>query len=200
MKCLLAQKLGMTQVYDTAGELIPVTVVSVAPNVVTYVRTKDKDGYEGVQVGTGTRRKLSKAVASHVGDLGSFRWLREFRMPAAETKRGDKTDVGLFSEGDTVQVTSTSKGKGFAGVVKRHGFKGGPASHGHPHNLRAPGSIGCRFPQHTHKGKRMAGRMGGGSITVKNLKIVKIDGENQLIAIGGAVPGSRGTLVQIVGR
>ena len=190
----------MSQVYDAEGNVTPITVVSVMPNVITHIRTKDKDGYEAVQLGVGKKKKNANATAQQTKDLGSFRWLREFRMPADGSKRGDIKDAATFAEGDMVQVTGTGKGKGFQGVVKRHGFKGGPASHGHPHNLRAPGSIGCRFPQHVHKGKRMAGRMGSGTVTVKNLQIIKIDTENKLIAVKGAIPGFRGTLVRIVGK
>lgn len=200
VKFLLAQKLGMSQMYNAAGNVTPVTVLSVAPATVTQVRTKDTDGYEAVQLGVGSKKKLTKPLAGHVKDLGNFRWLREFRIPAGEQKRGDTFDASVFTEGDVVHVTATSKGKGFQGVVKRHGFKGGPASHGHPHNHRAPGSIGCRFPQHVHKGKRMAGRMGTDTVTIKNLRVVKIDTENRLLALKGAVPGARGTLVKIIGK
>lgn len=200
MKCILAQKVSMSQIYTDAGVITPVTVVSVMPNVVVSLRTKDKDGYEAVQMGTGIKKKLSKPVAGHFKELGKFRWAREFRIQPGELKRGDVIDASVFAEGDVVDVTATSKGKGFAGVVKRHHFKGGPASHGHPHNHRAPGSIGCRFPQHVHKGKRMAGHMGFQNVTVKNLKVVKIDKEHGLLAITGAIPGSRGTMVKIVGR
>lgn len=193
----------MTQMYDAKGAITPVTVVSVLPNVVTQVRTKDTDGYVAVQMGMGAKKKLSKALEGHLKGLGKLRWVREFRMEGdalKEIQRGDKIDASIFTEGDTVHVTATSKGKGFAGVVKRHHFRGGPASHGHPHNHRAPGSIGCRFPQHTHKGKRMAGHMGVDTVTVQNLRIAKIDTENQLLAITGAIPGARGTLVKIVGK
>lgn len=199
-KFILAQKLGMSQVYDAAGSVTPVTVLSVTQNVVTQVRTKERDTYEAVQIGAGSRKKRSKPMAGHLKDLGNFRWLREFRMPAGELKHGEKLDASVFAEGDVVNVTATSKGKGFQGVVKRHGFRGGPASHGHPHNHRAPGSIGCRFPQHVHKGKRMAGRMGCDTVTMRNLQVVKIDSEHQLLALKGAVPGARGTLVKIVGK
>lgn len=200
MKFLLAQKLGMTQLYSEQGNVTPVTVVQVSPVVVTAVRTAAKDGYEAAQVGTGTKKRLIKPLVGHLKGLESFRWLREFRTAVAGVKRGDTMDATVFAEGDAVKVTATAKGKGFAGVVKRHGFKGGPASHGHPHNLRAPGSIGCRFPQHTHKGKRMAGRMGGKTVTIKNLKIIEVDPNSRLIAIKGAIPGARGTLVKIIGK
>ncbi len=200
MKCLLAQKLGMSQIYTDTGVVTPVTVVSVAPNTVLQVRSNDANGYEAVQVGAGSKKKLTKPLAGYFKELGKFRWVREFRAQAGDLKRGDTIDVSIFAEGDVVDVTSTSKGKGFAGVVKRHHFRGGPASHGHPHNHRAPGSIGCRFPQHVHKGKRMAGRMGFETVTVKNLQVIRVDKEQGLLALKGAIPGSRGTLVKIVGK
>ncbi|MDO8557728.1 MAG: 50S ribosomal protein L3 [bacterium] len=200
MKCLLAQKLGMSQIYTDAGIVMPVTVVSVAPNTVIRVRSNDARGYDAVQVGAGSRKKLTKPMAGQFKELGKFKWVKEFRTRAGDLKRGDIIGISVFTEGDVVDVTSTSKGKGFAGVVKRHHFRGGPASHGHPHNHRAPGSIGCRFPQHVHKGKRMAGHMGFETVTVKNLKVVRINEEQGLMAIKGAIPGSRGTLVKIMGR
>jgi large subunit ribosomal protein L3 len=203
MKCLLAKKLGMSQMYNDAGEIVPVTVVSVSANTVTQVRSAERDGYSALQVGSGPRRHVTKPMAGHLKGLENFRWLKEFRVPAGsvvDLKRGDTIPLSVFTEGDKVYVTATSKGKGFAGVVKRHHFKGGPASHGHPHNHRAPGSVGCRFPQHIHKGKRMAGHMGNETVTVLNLRVIKIDAENNLIALKGAIPGARGTLVQIVGK
>lgn len=200
MKCILAKKIGMSQIYDANGNIAAVTVVSVTPNVVTRIFSKDADGRAAVQVGSGQTKKISKPLAGHLKELGKFRWIREFHADAADLKRGDSIDVSVFAEGDVVDVTATSKGKGFAGVVKRHNFRGGPASHGHPHNHRAPGSIGCRFPQHVHKGKRMAGHMGAVNVTVKHLSIMKVDTENQLLALTGAIPGARGTMVKIVGK
>lgn len=199
MKFLLAQKLGMTQVYGEGGSVTPVTVLSCPKNIVTQIRTKEKDGYSAVQVGAGVKKKISKPQAGHFKDLGKFRWVCEYAGAAEGLKRADTVEASVFAEGDSVSVTAVSKGKGFAGVVKRHRFAGGPASHGHPHNHRAPGSIGCRFPQHVHKGKRMAGHMGHETVTIRNLKIVKVDAERNLLAVKGAIPGGRGTLVKVVG-
>jgi large subunit ribosomal protein L3 len=199
MKFLLGTKLEMTQIFDATGKVIPVTLVEAGPVVVTQIKTKEKDGYEAVQVGFGKKKKLSKPLKGHMKDLGNFRWLREYRIAPDEAKVGDKIGVSLFEEGDEVVVSGTSKGKGFQGVVKRHGFHGMDKTHGTKKKHRSPGSIGSRFPQHVRKGKRMAGRMGSDRVTRRNVKIVKIDKENNLIAVKGAVPGARGTLVEIRG-
>lgn len=190
----------MSQIFDSDGNVIPVTLVRATPNVVLQVRTKEKDGYEAVQVGFGGRKQknIKKPQRGHFKELGSFRYLREFRT-ADKMERGQKIDVSVFQEGDTVKVGGISKAKGFQGVVKRHGFHGAPATHGTKHAHRQPGSIGATWPQRVVKGRRMAGRMGGERITVRNLKIVKIDVENNLLAIKGAVPGRRGTLLEIKG-
>ncbi|MBI2640249.1 MAG: 50S ribosomal protein L3 [Candidatus Sungbacteria bacterium] len=206
MKAILGKKLEMTQIFDGEGNVIPVTLVHVLPNTVIQVKTKEKDGYDAVQVGTGERksRNIAKPQRGHFKDLGNFRYVREFRpsLQAPSSKlqaRGEKTDVSQFQEGDTVRVSGISKAKGFQGVVKRHGFHGAPATHGTKHAHREPGSIGPTWPQRVIKGRRMAGRMGGERITVKNLKIAKVDVENNLLAILGAVPGRRGTLIEIRG-
>lgn len=177
MKMILGQKLGMSQVFMTDGNVVPVTLVVAKPNPVTLRRSKEKDGYAAVQVELPGRAK------------------REFKGEVAEDVK--EVSVGQFTEGDIVSVAGVSKGKGFQGVVKRHGFKGGPASHGHTDWERRPGSIGQRFPQHTIKGKKMAGRMGADRVTVKNLEIIRIDAENNLLAIKGAVPGRRGSVLEI---
>ena len=196
----------MSQVFEEDGKVIPVTVVEVAPNIVVQVRTKEKDGYEAVQIGTGTKKakNINKPQKGHNKDLGNFRILKEFRKnplsKASETgdwKVGDKIDASVFAIGDKVKVTGTSKGKGFQGVMKRHGFSGMPHSHGHHHVARHAGSIGQRFPQHTLKGMRMAGRMGHDQVTTRALKIVRVDVENGLLAVKGAVPGNRGQLLVI---
>ena len=196
----------MSQVFEEDGKVIPVTVVEVAPNIVVQVRTKEKDGYEAVQIGTGTKKakNINKPQKGHNKDLGNFRILKEFRKnplsKASETgdwKVGDKIDASVFAIGDKVKVTGTSKGKGFQGVMKRHGFSGMPHSHGHHHVARHAGSIGQRFPQHTLKGMRMAGRMGRDQVTTRGLKIVRVDVENGLLAVKGAVPGNRGQLLVI---
>lgn len=203
VKFILGDKIGMSQVFNGAGGVVPVTLVRAAPNVALQVKTKDKDGYDAVQVGTGERKakNIKKPQAGHFGNLGNFRYVREFRVDQVPV-RGDKIDVSAFAEGDTVKVSGISKAKGFQGVVKRHGFHGAPATHGTKHAHREPGSIGGggRAGGKVAKGMRMAGRMGGERVTVRNLKIVKVDVENNMLAIAGAVPGRRGTLIEIRGE
>lgn len=186
----------MTQMFKDDGTVIPVTLVKVEPNIVVQVKTKDKDGYQAVQIGTGTKKKLNKPEKGHRKTLGNFAILKEFKI-SDEMKVGDAIDISVFAEGETVKVSGISKGKGFQGVVKRHGFHGMPASHGAHSVLRHAGSIGQRFPQHTLKGMRMAGRMGGVKKSVRGLKILKIDAENKILAISGAVPGNNGGVVEI---
>ncbi len=178
------------------GTVVPVTLVQIEPNVVVQVKTKENDGYEAVQIGTGLKKKLNKPAKGHVKDLGMFAILKEFKADS-ELKVGDTIDISAFAEGESVKVSGVSKGKGFQGVVKRHGFRGMPASHGAHSVLRHAGSIGQRFPQHTLKGMRMAGRMGGVNKSIRGLKIVKIDAENKLMAITGAVPGNKGSMLEI---
>ena len=192
----------MTQIYDASGTAIPVTAVEVRGNVVTQVRTKDADGYEAIQVGEGARNpnRINKAQKGHFKDLGSFASVKEFRTDSAvQQKVGDKMEISQFNAGDMVTISAVSKGKGFQGVVKRHGFGGGPRTHGQKHSEREPGSIGGGLRTRVPVGMRMAGRMGSDRITVKNLKIAHIDTEESVIYVGGAVPGRRGTLVEIVG-
>ncbi len=194
----------MTQVFDDSGRVYPVTVISAGPIVVTQVKTVATDGYDAVQVGYGTRsaKRISKPVKGHLKDLGNFAHIKEFRIEGENTfKVGDTLDSSLFKEGDDLTVSAVSKGKGFQGVVKRHGFHGGPRSHGQKHSEREPGSLGGggRDGGRVAKGKRMAGRMGGDRITVKNLKLIQIDSENNAIFVEGAVPGRRGALVEIRG-
>lgn len=200
MKFILGTKAGMTQTIDQ-GAATPVTVVRVEPNIVVQVRSKDKDGYEGVQLGTGAKRKIPKPLKGHFGDLGSFRFVKEFRgirVGDKELKRGDTIDASIFAPGDVVKVSGTSKGKGFQGVVKRHGFSGMPESHGHHHVRRHAGSIGQRFPQHTLKGKKMPGHMGVERVTIRGLKVLTVDPEQGLMAVKGSVPGQKGSLLEIV--
>ncbi len=188
----------MSQVFEENGKVVPVTVVEIESNVVVQVRTKDKDGYEAVQVGTGTRKakNINKPQRAHFKELGNFKYLKEVRG-GNEMKVGDKMDASVFAIGDKIKVTGVSKGKGFQGVMKRHGFHGMPHSHGHHHVARHGGSIGQRFPQHTLPGMRMAGRMGTDKVTTRGLKIVRVDAENGLLAVKGAVPGNRGQLLVI---
>jgi large subunit ribosomal protein L3 len=196
MKYIIGTKVGMTQMFKEDGSVVPVTLVKIEPNIVVQVKTKENDGYNAIQIGTGLKKKLNKPEKGHAKDLGSFAILKEFKS-ADEFKVGDTLDISIFAEGETVKVSGTSKGKGFQGVVKRHGFRGMPASHGAHSVLRHAGSIGQRFPQHTLKGMRMAGRMGGVAKSIRGLKIVKIDAENKLLAITGAVPGNNGSMVEI---
>lgn len=190
----------MTQIYDDAGSAIPVTAVVVRGNIVTQVRTKEADGYEAVQVGEGSRNpnRMNKAAKGHFKDLGSFASLKEFRVDAPAMKVGDKIELSQFQPGDAVTVSAISKGKGFQGVVKRHGFHGGPRSHGQKHSEREPGSIGGGLRNKVPVGMRMAGRMGSDRITVKGLKVVHVDPADSILYVSGAIPGRRGTLVEIV--
>jgi large subunit ribosomal protein L3 len=208
MKFILAKKVNMTQIFGEDGAVQPATVLSAEPVVVSQIRTKEKDGYTAVQVGAGSRREknISKAVRGHLKGLElaegkkGFAVLKEFRIDdAGPLNRGDKIGIETFAVGDKVNVSAISKGKGFQGVVKRHGFHGGPRSHGQKHSEREPGSIGGggREGGKVIKGMRMAGRMGGDRITVKNLKVLDIDKENNVMLVSGAVPGRRGTLVEI---
>ncbi len=199
MNFLLGRKLNMTQYFTESGEVVPVTVIKANPMVVTQVKTKEgKDKYSAVQVGTGPKRHTSKALSGHLKELGSFAVIKEFRVEDVSAyQRGQKVDVSTFQVGEVVNVEGVSKGRGFAGAIKRHGFAGFPASHGHD-RPRSVGSIGQRFPQHTRKGLRMAGHMGAVNVTVKNLQVVEIDAARGLISLKGAIPGHRNGLVRIV--
>ena len=193
----------MTQMFKEDGTVVPVTIVKIEPNVVVQVKTKEKDGYQAIQIGTGlkSKKKTNKPEKGHMKELGNFSILKESGImnqeSGEELKVGDKIDISMFKEGDMVKVSGISKGKGFQGVVKRHGFHGMPASHGAHSVLRHAGSIGQRFPQHTLKGMRMAGRMGGVAKSIRGLKIIKVDAVNNLLAITGAVPGNNGGIVEI---
>ena len=201
MKFILGKKLEMTQKFVDDGTVVPVTAVLVGPCVITQIRTTKKDGYNAIQIGFLTKNKLNKPETGHLKDLDKFRYLREFRIDNFDNKeglkRGDKISVENFEIGDMVQVSGISKGKGFQGVVRRHGFSGSPASHGHKDQLRMPGSIGATGPARVFKGMRMPGHMGDKRITVKNLKVIEIDKDKNIIFIKGAVPGARNGLVEI---
>lgn len=205
MKFILGTKQNMTQVFNQEGKVFPVTVLNSGDMTVLQVKTKGTDGYSAIKIGFGDKKtkSISKPVKGQMKDLGSFRTLKEFRLNTEDSlpEVGHKITLEAFNPGDIVEVSSISKGKGFQGVVKRHGFKGGPRSHGQKHSEREPGSIGGggRDGGRVAKGMRMAGRTGGDRITVKNLKIVDIDRDNKQIYILGAVPGRRGTLVEIKG-
>jgi len=200
-KGLLGTKLGMTQVWDENNKLIPVTVVQATPNVVTQIRSQEVDGYTAVQIAYGAidPRKVNKPAAGHFEKAGVTprRHLAEVRTAdAAEYTPGQELAVDIFEAGQYVDVVGTSKGKGFAGVMKRHNFKGVSASHGSHRNHRKPGSIGASStPSRVFKGMRMAGRMGGDRVTVQGLKVHSVDLENNLILVKGAVPGARGRIV-----
>ncbi|GLI27953.1 50S ribosomal protein L3 [Agromyces rhizosphaerae] len=202
VKGLLGTKLGMTQVWDDQNRVIPVTVIEIAPNVVTQLRTPEKDGYSAVQIAAGQidPRKVLKPAAGHFEAAGVTprRHLAEVRTAdAADYSLGQELTVEeTFEAGQLVDVVGTSKGKGFAGVMKRHNFKGVSASHGAHRNHRKPGSIGASStPSRVFKGMRMAGRMGGERVTVLNLKVHSVDAEKGLLLVKGAVPGARGRLV-----
>lgn len=197
MAFILGKKLKMSQIWK-GDKVIPVTLIYAGPVKVTQVRTKEKDNYEAVQIGfEPTKKTLNKPTQGHLKKLGNFRYLKEFKAQSSKFKVGDTLDVSQFSEGDKVKVSGLSKGKGFQGVVKRHGFAGGPKTHGQKDRLRAPGSIGATAPQRVMPGTRMAGRTGGERITVKNLEIAGIDKEKNILMVKGAVPGRKGTLLEI---
>jgi len=200
MKYILGTKLGMTQVFREDGTVVPVTRVTAGPCVVTQIKQKAKDGVDAVQIGFGQQKvyRLTKAEQGHVAGLAPVSHLRDARTDEPTTlKRGDVFTVKIFTPGEKVQVVGTSKGKGFQGVVRRHGFRGGPASHGHKDNLRMPGSIGAGGVQRVFKDMRMGGHMGDAQVTVKNLEIVEVHPETNELLIKGAVPGARGGLLVI---
>ncbi|WP_445162019.1 50S ribosomal protein L3 [Mycobacterium sp. Dal123C01] len=205
-KGILGTKLGMTQVFDENNKVVPVTVVKAGPNVVTRIRTPELDGYSAVQLAYGeiSPRKVSKPVTGQYAAAGvnPRRHLAEFRLDnpeaAAEYEVGQELTAEIFADGAYVDVTGTSKGKGFAGTMKRHGFKGQGASHGAQAVHRRPGSIGgCATPSRVFKGTRMSGRMGSDRVTVQNLVVHKVDAENGVLLIKGAVPGRTGGLVVV---
>lgn len=204
MAFILGKKLKMSQIWKD-DEVIPVTLIQAGPITITQIRTKEKDGYEAVQVGFGTKKlkNIKKPQQGQFKNLGNFQYVREFRtyqLPITGyqlPKVGDILDVGQFRDGDKAKISGLNKGKGFQGVVKRHGFAGGPKTHGQKNRHRAPGSIGATAPQRVMPGRKMAGRMGQERITVKNLEIAGIDKKNNILMIKGAVPGTRGTLLEI---
>ncbi len=209
MKTLLGTKIGMTQIISEKGVAVPVTLIQAGPLTVTQMKSVETDGYTAVQVGYGEGKNLSKAVAGHVkpahpptgGDLRP-KYIREIRV--AELPEGlsvgNTIDVSVFTVGDIVDATGVSKGKGFAGTIKRHNFERHKKTHGGKGNTRKPGSIGSMYPQKVFKGKRMAGRMGHDQVTVKNLVVAYVDPTNNLIGLKGAVPGPRKGLIVIGGK
>jgi large subunit ribosomal protein L3 len=202
MKFILGTKKHMTQIFTEEGNVIPATIIAVPDAVVTQLKSEEKDGYHAVQIASGERsaKNINKAQQGHFAGKGNFRYVREFQPGNTDLKEGDTLSVSLFEQGDKVTVTGITKGKGFQGTVKRHGFSGAPTSHGHRHDTRRPGSIGATGPQRVFKGTRMAGRMGTDRVSVKNLDVVAVDVENRQLLVKGAVPGRKGTLLEIVSQ
>jgi large subunit ribosomal protein L3 len=198
MKFTLATKQHMTEFFSEDGSVHPATVLKAAPLTVTAIKSAETDGYEAVQVGQGEQKKerVSKAVRGHLKDA-AYKVLKEFRTPGGDLAVGATIACDIFQKGDEVTVSSVSKGKGFQGVMKRHGMHGGWHQHGQKHSMREIGSIGATGPQRVFKGKRMAGRMGSDRITRKSVQVLDVDVENGLILVKGAVAGRRGTLVEL---
>jgi large subunit ribosomal protein L3 len=202
MKFIVGKKLNMTQIFKDDGEAVPVTAIEILPTVVCQIKTKDVDGYDAVQLGFGSKKetKVLKPQKGHSKNLGNFEGFKEFK-PSVDDKFnvGDKIEITSLNVGDKVIVSGTSKGKGFQGVVKRHGFAGGRRTHGQKHSEREPGAIGggARAGGRVAKGIRMAGRMGSDRITINNLKVEAVIPETNLLLLRGAVPGKKGTLLEI---
>ena len=200
---IIGKKIGMTQLFQENGETVAVTAIQAGPSVVTQVKSRDKDGYDAIQVGFVESKvkqsQLNSPQKGHLRGLENIRYLREFRTDdIGSVKRGDKVDVGFLKQGDLINVTGVSKGRGFAGVVKRHHFSGGPKTHGQTDRHRAPGSIGATtWPGRVLKGKRMAGHMGNRRVTARKLKVAQADPERNLLLVKGAVPGAVGGLLVI---
>ena len=194
MKFILAKKLDMSQIFDEKGRIVPVTLIEAGPCQVLDIKTKDKDGYESIQIGF---EKLKENKITKSKKKKPFKHQKEFRDDISKYELGQEIKVDILKQGDLIKVSGISKGKGFSGVVKKWGFGGRPSTHGTKHEERTPGSVGSSYPQRVIKGRKMPGRAGSERITVKNLKIVKIDKENNLLAIKGAIPGRRGILLEI---
>ena len=196
---LIGRKIGMTQVFTEGGMVEAVTAIEAGPCTVTQIKSVDKEGYNAVQLGFGEAKRLNSPERGHLGKLGLFKHLREFRVEdTSDIELGHRIDVSLFQPGDLVDVIGVSKGKGFAGTVKRHHFAGGPKTHGQSDRHRAPGSIGAGTdPGRVLKGHKMAGHMGNRRVTVKHIKVVKADPDRNLLLVGGAVPGARNGLLEI---
>ena len=196
MKFLLGKKIGMSQRFREDGTVVPVTLIAATPNVVTALRTKEKDGYTAVQLGMGEHKKQNKPQSGHLKDLPPVETMREVR-DITGLARGDELKVTQFVLGEFVDAIGVSKGKGFQGVVKRHHFAGGLRTHGHKDNARMPGAIGAGGNQHVIKGTRMGGHMGDDRVTVKNLEVMEINEAKHTLAVKGAVPGATGALVML---
>ena len=205
MQVILGTKIGMTQIIGEDGVVTPVTILSAGPATVTQIKTVETDGYNAVQVGYGLGKNLSKSVAGHVKKAGENinpKILKEFRVDEIPEglKLGDTFTVESFKLGDKVAVTGTSKGKGFAGTVKRHNFNESRNTHGFKGNIRRVGSIGSMYPQKVFKGRKMPGRMGYDTVTVKNLTVAYVDTEKNLLGLKGAVPGPRKGIISVEGE
>ncbi|MBU2542692.1 50S ribosomal protein L3 [Patescibacteria group bacterium] len=205
MKCIIGKKLDMTQVFGKDGNVVPVTRVQAGPCVITQMKTKEKDGVQSVQVGF-DKQKLFRIKSPQKGHLKDIKWdnnttvrfMKDFKVEdSCKLEKGHIINVSMFSPGEKVQVVGTSKGRGFQGVVKRHGFHGSPASHGHKDQLRMPGSIGATDPARVFKGTRMGGHMGDERVTIKNLEIIDVKSEENILFIKGAVPGARGGILLV---
>jgi len=200
---IIGKKIGMTRLFQEGGETVAVTAIQAGPSVVTQVKSRDRDGYDAVQVGFVDNKvkqsQLSSPQKGHLRDIENVRYLREFRTgDISSVKRGDKVDVSFLKHGDLINVTGVSKGRGFAGVVKRYHFAGGPKTHGQTDRHRAPGSIGSTtFPGRVLKGKRMAGHMGNKRVTARNLEVIQADQDRNLLLVKGTVPGANGGLLII---
>jgi large subunit ribosomal protein L3 len=209
MKGIIGRKVGMTQIFDDKGQVIPVTVIEAGPCYVTQIRTEEKDGYTAVQLGFDELKpkrngasRLNKPKRGHLQrdglELPDLRVLREFRVKAIDVEEGQEIKADIFEMGERVDVVGTSKGRGYAGTIKRHGFNRGPKTHGQSDRERSPGSIGATStPGRVFKGMRMAGRMGGQRVTAQNLEVVAVDAEKNLLAVRGSVPGAKGGIVLI---
>ncbi|GAB4174530.1 MAG: 50S ribosomal protein L3 [Calditrichia bacterium] len=201
MSGLIGKKVGMTRIFDPEGNIVPVTVVEAGPCVITQVKTKDKDGYDAIQIAFGSKKRVTKPILGHIAkaNLETVKKIVEFKnVNIAEAEVGKELKVDVFNVGDKVKISGISKGKGYQGVMKRHGFGGGNKTHGQSNKFRAPGSLGqSSYPSKVFKGIKMAGRTGGKRITVRNLQIVKVDAEKNLLFIKGAVPGARNSILEI---
>lgn len=203
MKFILGTKDSMTQVFDETGVAHPATILRVPKAVVTAIKTTETDGYEAVQIAAGEQKEHRRAKAQKSQLGGAYQFVKEFRPRQNHNEsldgleKGTELDASAFEVGDVVMVSAISKGKGFQGVVKRYNFAGGKASHGQKHSAREPGSIGATGPGRVFKGTRMAGRMGADRITVKNLKVLQVNKDENLLLVKGAVPGRKGTLVEV---
>ena len=198
VEVILGRKIGMTQIFRSDGRIVAVTAIEAGPCTVSQVKSVSKDGYDAVQLGFGEVKRLNSPLKGHLKGLGQLKYLREFRQDdISSCQVGQKVDVGLFKADDLVNISGISKGKGFAGVIKRYHFAGGPKSHGQSDRHRAPGSIGPTHPGRVLKGKHMAGHMGNQRVTVQHLEVVEADPSRNLLLVKGAVPGARGGLLII---